>query len=382
MNRYELRLLLYTTVAAFAALYAPQPILPRLAADFGVSPSDASLLISATMIPLGLAPVIYGYLIEAVPARLVLLWAIALLIAGQLLFALTDHYGVLLAARLLQGLAFPATFTAIMTYCSTSATRESVRRVIGYYVAATILGGFGGRLLSGVIASAFSWRETFLLLALMLSLSFVLILRLPGGKRIDFARLDRRAISRVLGHAPARYGLLVIFCVFFTFASLLNALPFNLRENDAGISDFVISLVYAGYIVGVVVALQVARISRLLGGDLRVIQTGLVLFAAGTALFALPGTVTAITVMFVFVTGMFMVHSTLSGFLNHIAAEHKGVVNGLYISFYYSGGAIGSWLPTLVYSRFGWQLFICVLLGVCALAGYFAYRLSVALRDA
>lgn len=379
MNRYELRLLLYTTVAAFCALYAPQPILPRLAEDFGVSPSDASLLISATLIPLGLAPVFYGYLIEAVPARLLLLGAIALLIIGQVMFAVSDHYGVLLASRLLQGLAFPATFTAIMTYCSTSATPDSVRRIIGYYVASTILGGFGGRLISGLIASAFSWRETFLLLALMLAVAFVLILRLPGDTRIDFARLDRRAIGQVLRHAPSRYGLLVIFCVFFTFASLLNALPFHLRASDPDISDFVISLVYAGYIIGVVVALRVAWISRLLGGDLRVIQTGIALFALGTGLFALPGTITAIVVMFVFVTGMFMVHSTLSGFLNHLASERKGVVNGLYISFYYAGGAIGSWLPTIIYSRYGWSVFLAVLVMVCVMAGYFSKQLKAAL---
>ena len=379
MNRYELRLLLYTTVAAFCALYAPQPILPRLAEDFGVSPSDASLLISATLIPLGLAPVFYGYLIEAVPARLLLLGAIALLIIGQLMFASTDHYGVLLASRLLQGLAFPAAFTAIMTYCSSTATTDSVRRIIGYYVAATILGGFAGRLISGFIASAFSWRETFVLLALMLGVAFVLILRLPNDTRIDFARLDRRAIGQVLRHRPSRYGLLVIFCVFFIFASLLNALPFHLRESAPALSDFVISLVYAGYIMGVIVALRVAWISQRLGGDLNVIQTGIAVFALGTALFALPGTLTAIAVMFVFATGMFMVHSTLSGFLNHLASERKGVVNGLYISFYYAGGAIGSWLPTIIYSRFGWPTFLAALIGVCLLAGYFSHRLRLAL---
>ena len=146
--------------------------------------------------------------------------------------------------------------------------------------------------------------------------------------------------------------------------------------RDPEVSDFVISLGYAGYIVGVVVALRVAWLSRLLGGDLRVIQTGILVFAIGTALFAIPGTLTAIAVMFVFVTGMFMVHSTLSGFLNHLASERKGVVNGLYISFYYAGGAIGSWLPTVIYSQFGWSVFLAVLVAVCMLAAYFAHRLE------
>ncbi|NJO07238.1 MAG: MFS transporter, partial [Chloroflexaceae bacterium] len=44
---------------------------------FGISESDAALLITATMLPLAIAPLSYGYLLEAVPAS-----AGAALVAG------------------------------------------------------------------------------------------------------------------------------------------------------------------------------------------------------------------------------------------------------------------------------------------------------------
>lgn len=376
MNRHELRLLLITTFAAFCALYAPQPILPRLAEEFAISNSDASLLISATLLPLGLAPILYGYLIEAVPARLLLTGALLALAIGQLLFAIAEDYWLLLVARLIQGLSFPAIFTAVTTYCSSSATPDSVRRVMALYVAVTICGGYAGRLISGLIADLADWRLTFYILTATFILCALWITRLPGKTRIDFTRLDKKAIVSVWQEAKYRNGLLVIFFIFFVFAALLNAMPFRLREIDPGISDFMISMVYGGYLFGAMIAVFSSRISAKLGGDIRSIMIGIVLFSAATLAFAIPGTTFALVNMFAFVIGMFLVHSILSGYLNQLATKRKGIVNGLYISFYYAGGAIGSWLPSLIYSELGWNALIFILLIFCAAGLYFTYRLE------
>ena len=59
--------------------------------------------------------------------------------------------------------------------------------------------------------------------------------------------------------------------------------------------------------------------------------------------------------MLILAGGMFLVHSTLSGFLNHSAVEHKGVVNGIYVSVYYLSGTLGSWLPIALYQSAGWR---------------------------
>ena len=65
--------------------------------------------------------------------------------------------------------------------------------------------------------------------------------------------------------------------------------------------------------------------------------------------------------MFVFCGGMFLVHTSLSGLVNHMSKHHKGIVNGNYIASYYLGGTAGTWLPTIVYSHYGWNIFILVL---------------------
>src|SRR5690606_6997113 len=51
---------------SFTVLYAPQPLLPLLAAELGVGCPAASLLITVTLLPLSIAPVAYGFMLESV----------------------------------------------------------------------------------------------------------------------------------------------------------------------------------------------------------------------------------------------------------------------------------------------------------------------------
>jgi YNFM family putative membrane transporter len=45
--------------------------------------------------------------------------------------------------------------------------------------------------------------------------------------------------------------------------------------------------------------------------------------------------------------------------------DHRGLTNGLYVSFYYAGGSIGSFAPGMVYRDFGWNGFLLCLILVC-----------------
>jgi YNFM family putative membrane transporter len=153
----------------------------------------------------------------------------------------------------------------------------------------------------------------------------------------------------------------VIFLSFFTFASLLNLLPFRLLELDQTVSTFAIAMVYSGYLIGVVVALGSVALSRRLGGELRAIVLALTVFLVAVVLFAIPNLPMVFVTMWVFCAGMFLVHSVLSGLLNHRASQRKGVVNGIYISSYYLGGTIGSYLPAYIYRHLGWEWYIASL---------------------
>ena len=246
----NLAVALFATVIAFSTLYIPQPMLPLLAERFGVSAGEAGLLMTLAMLPLAVAPVVYGYFLQAVPARLMLIVALGLLALNQLGFALATEFWHLLVLRLLQGLLLPAIFTALMTYCASMAAPGMVRRAMGFYIGATILGGFGGRLAGGLFASAFDWHGAFVVIGLLQLLPLALLLRVESDADINFARLDSRSVYRVLRHAEYRYMFLALGAVFFVFSGILNNIPFHLQDLDAATTPLLISMLYLGYLAG------------------------------------------------------------------------------------------------------------------------------------
>jgi YNFM family putative membrane transporter len=81
----------------------------------------------------------------------------------------------------------------------------------------------------------------------------------------------------------------------------------------------------------------------------------------GSLLLALGDVWMLITQVFVMCLGMFVIHTLAASEVNHNARSLGGVVNGLYVSCYYAGGALGAWLMGYVYELFGWTTFVVVL---------------------
>lgn len=368
--------ILLLTVLGFCTLYAPQPLLPVLAKEFGLGAGTVSLAITATLLPLAFAPLFYGYLLEGLPARAMLVAATGLLAAAQAALALASDWPLFLFWRLVEGLALPALFTALMTFVAGSVPREQVRSAMGWYIAATLVGGFGGRALSGLAAGWWDWRIALVLWTPLLVLMALAVLRLGGGERSHFARVTPRVFAQVLCISGVGSAYLAIFAVFFIFAALLNVLPFRMGTIEPGISATVIGFAYLGYLAGLFVSLRATHIRDALGSEGRVYLVGVTLYGSGLALFALPSIGGIYLAMFLFCGGMFLVHTRLSGEVNHLAHQHKGVVNGIYIAAYYFGGALGSWLPAELYRHLGWLPFLGLLGGMLLLAALSLWRLQ------
>jgi len=366
----NLLIALFATVIAFSTLYIPQPMLPLLAQTFEVSPGQAGLLMTVAMLPLAFAPVFYGYFLQAIPARLMLMVALGLLALNQFCFLFATEFWHLILLRLIQGFLLPAIFTALMTYCASMVPAAQVRKAMGFYIGATILGGFGGRLVGGVFASALDWHSAFVVMGLAQILPLVLLTRVDTDADINFARLDPRSLLRVLGNRNYRFMFAALAAVFFVFSGILNIVPFHLRDLDPSATPLLISLLYLGYLVGAPVSFVSDAISRRLRDERLGLYFGLALQAVGLLLLLFVAYRGLIVTMFFLAAGFFLMHALLSGLANHLAQEHKGVVNGLYVSIYYFSGALGSWLPGYLYEGLQWHGMIVVfsfILGFCAL---------------
>jgi len=368
--------LYFATVVTFCSLYAAQPIQPLFKSEFQLSNFQAILFTTLMMAPLGVAPLVYGYLLESFSAKVMLRWALFLLGVLELFFAAADSYFILLTLRGIQGLMIPAILTSLMTYISYTSPQDKVQHNIAAYIAATIVGGFLGRFLSGLCTDLFGWRFFFFALGLLLILNSYLLKGMARDAKLQYARPRLAEIIALLRAKPYVWIYASIFCLFFVFAALMNFLPFELKRIYPASRETGVGLLYLGYSMGLLVSLNTRRIIGYFGNEINAITVGIVIFSMGTLAFMVEHYLVLFFAMFVFCAGLFTAHSLLSGLVNKLALDNKAIANGLYISFYYTGGTLGSVLPGAVFQRYGWQVFLLQLLAMIALAFLCTRRLK------
>ena len=379
-SKSSLPIIYFSTILTICSLYAAQPIQPVFQHEFSLSRFQAILFTTLMMMPLGVAPLFYGYLLETFSAKLLVRGAILTRGVLEIMFSMADSYPALLFIRAIQGLMIPAILTSLMSYISYSSSRENVQHSIALYIAATIMGGFLGRFLSGLFTDIFGWRFFFIVLGGSLILAFFLLDHLETNVKLKYERPTLHQVASLLREGRFRWLYLAIFCVFFVFSALMNFLPFELKKINPSFRETGIGFLYLGYSMGILVSVNTRKIIGYFGNEPNAVIAGIGIFFLGTLLFFVESYQVMFAGMFVFCTGLFMAHSLLSGFVNKLSQDNRALANGVYISFYYMGGTLGSFLPGMFFEHFGWRVFLVSLLIMLAIAMFFAGRLKHAVR--
>ena len=355
---------LYLAISiCFCVLYAPQPMLSELADRFMVSKPEAGLLVSITLIPMALAPLTYGVVLRQLSALTILKWALPLLAVSMALSGQVNDYNSMLLLRLVQGALMPAILTATMAYLAAGRTGPALSRVMAIYIASTIVGGMAGRVISGQLAAFLDWSWVSLIWAGLLLMVTLTPWRKATPKPLNLIRPSRAGIVEAISSGGNRAIYLAVLCAFWVFAGYLNYLPFRINEIDPAASTALVGLSYLGYSIGVVSALSAGWVAKQLGGAIRACFLGFAILLAslGMTFFSIE---VLMGQVFVMCLGMFLIHTLAAAEVNHNAKTLGGVVNGLYVSAYYAGGALGAWVTGYVYEVFGWTAFVGTLAAV------------------
>ncbi|MGS0498091.1 MFS transporter [Pseudoalteromonas mariniglutinosa] len=368
--------LLVCSVFIFFVLYAPQPLLGLFAEQFSVSPATAGSLMTATMIPLAVAPLMYGLLLAKRNPLTILRYTMLLLAVSCIAFAYAPSFELLLLLRFLQGLTLPAALTAMTTYIGSTYQAEHLQKNMTLYIGSTIAGGYFGRVFAAVFADLWTWQSFYFVIAAGLIGSALCIPRhqvaIVSNALSPLNYLKQLANAAVL----KLYG--AVFCMFFCFAALLNYLPFILRDTFLITNTRDIGLVYSGYLIGALASIATPWLLRKSISPWHLLSA-IFMFYSTTMVFLMSSQLLVFLLAFTgFCGAMFIIHSTAAPLVNKISNAPPSVTNGAYVSFYYSGGALGSFLPGLVYQYYGHVAFMAALLFVClcglalVATGYFA----------
>jgi YNFM family putative membrane transporter len=369
--------LLYVTSLTYATMYSPQPLLSTIQRVF---PQYTSTTIALVMtLPLGLlsvAPLFYGSFLSVWKTRTVLLISVSgMALSGFGLFLHHDLAGIL-TFRLLQSILIPAVFTCIMAHISSCYSGQELQRALAIYIGVSIMGGLLGRIGAGVISSLIGWRYVFLVFALMQAVGLFLLRPLQNTQQSRFTRVCIPEFLAILKKPIVAQLLFIDACGFFVFAAVANYLPFRLSAINTNISDWIISLMYVGYGIGVFLAFGSRRTIALMRGETRAIFLGVSIYFCTLPGFCTESLWGTALIMCCVCIGQFMEHSISPGLINRSVDMDKGAVNGLYLSVYYLGGTLGSFVPGLIYRQWGWNAFIGVLACVLFVAVVISAKLA------
>ena len=346
-----------TGLAAFVGLYLPQPILPLLAADFGLDARRAALVISVTIFGIALASPLVGVLSDRFGRRNILMLGSLLLGVTSLGAALAPNFAVLVGFRFAQGLLLPTLFAVGIAYVSDSLPAETMRNVAGIYVACTVIGGMLGRVLAGSFADLVGWRYGFVLCAFLYLALVPLWGRFRPLRRPTSGPSLRGSLAGTLAHLKNRNlvaGLLIGFFLFFAFQATFTYLPFQLASPAFGFSSTLIGLTYITYSAGVLSSSAAAWLSRKTGLRLT-LALGFMLALLGNGLTLSQGVPLLLTGLLVLCLGNFLVHGLAVGHVATTAPTDRAGANALYLLFYYLGGSLGAFLPGFIFPVLGFS---------------------------
>ena len=274
-------MLLSTLLATFSVALV-SPGLPVFRNAFGLTDAEASLLLSAVLIPgIFLSPVM-GLLTDRLGRRRVLVSSLVVWSLAGGAIALRPTFSVVLALRFVQGTALAG--IGITTITLISDVFDDVQRnaVLGVNTAVLSAGAAVFPLLGGALVTV-AWNVPFAmyLLGLPVALFAVRVLEEPSGERETRNLVYLRRVTAALSarEATVLYGSAFVID-FLLFGAVFTALPFLLAATY-DLSPVLIGLVVTiGEAASAVAATQNGRLAQYLS-DYGIITVGFVTTGVG-----------------------------------------------------------------------------------------------------
>lgn len=355
--------------ACFTLLYGTQPILPQFTQAFDISPTMASLTVSAGTLTLSILLIPLSLLSDRFGRAPLMKAALLGATLCAWLSALAPDYESLVLSRAGVGACIAALPAAAMAYLGEEIAPEARGRVMGMYIAGNALGGMFGRFLSALVTQYSSWHFGLAALALTGVICTILFWRLlPPARHFK----SRSMAPSVLWHDIVRIykdpGLPWLFTTAFlimgAFVSIYNYLGFRLSAAPYDLGPAAIGAIFLLYAVGSASSALAGHLADRYGRSL--IMRGMIGAMAIGVLATLDSHLGIIILgLALFTFGYFATHAIASGWVGFRAGERRGLVSALYLSSYYLGSSFLGSSSGPLWSHYGWPgmvtgLMLCV----------------------
>jgi predicted MFS family arabinose efflux permease len=347
-----------------ANLYYGQPLIGPIAADLGMSPAAAGLLVTLTQIGYGLGLLFIvplGDILENRKLVLTLLISCAVALAAA---AMVRSAPVFLVAAAAIGFT-SVTVQILVPWSAHLATEANRGRVVGNVMSGLLMGIMLARPVASFVASVWGWHAIYALsAALMAALALLLVFILP--RRRPEARLAYGQLVASLWHLARtqpvlRRRALHQACLFGAFSLFWTTVPLFLASPAFGLGQRGIALFALAGVAGAIAAPISGRLADR-GHSRTVSVAAMLMVAAGflVSLCAQDGTrlSLALLTLAAIVLDFGVTANLITGqrAIFALGTEYRSRLNGLYMASFFLGGAASSALGAWAYAHGGWTL--------------------------
>jgi predicted MFS family arabinose efflux permease len=335
-----------TSFAASLSTRALDPVLPHVAADFGVSIATAAAFSAVYAFTFAIVQPAVGAAADLFGKARLMIACLVLLGIANILGAMAGSFPLLFASRILAGIASGGIFPVALGLTSDLVAPEKRQVAIGRTLAGSMTGNLLGASLSGLIGDFLGWRGVLVVLGGLAALTSVAVA--AGFRGAQLTRPPKTNLSML------KHGYRTIFsnpnaaicysAVFIEGCCVLGLFPYIAQFLvDLGQPSLSIAgLVIGGFAIGgLVYTLTVSRFLPRLGVKGMMISgatlVGLQLAAVG---FGAAWKIQFVNLLFMG-WGFYMIHGCLQVFASELSVEARATAMSLHSFFFFMGQTIG-----------------------------------------
>ena len=347
-------------MAAGMSLRIADPLLPRLAREFGADLGEASRVVTAFALAYGCAQALFGPLGDRFGKVRVIAWGCAASAATALACALAPTLAAVIGARLLAGATAAAVIPLAMAWVGDSVPYERRQPVLARFLIGQITGFAVGMWLGGYAAEHLAWPTPFAIIAATFAgvalLLQVLRRRAPPETTSADAFGLRRVVAEfgaVLARPWARVVLLTVFLEGATFFGAFPFIPAHLHARH-GLPLSTAGALVMGFAGGGLVFSLSARVLVPALGEITLVRWGAALMTTTLSAVAIaPAWSWAVPACLAMGLGFYMMHNTLQTEATQMAPERRGAAVAAFASCLFLGQSVGAGAAGLALGAIG-----------------------------
>lgn len=352
----------------FLNVYCTQPLLPFFQRIFQASEVQVALTVGAVTIAVAIMAPIVGMLAETIGRKKVIVPALFGIAVPTILAATSQSLHALIFWRFAQGLFVPGVIAVMIAYVNEEFSSRA-GTVMSAYVTGTVLGGFLGRFISGLIATHGHWRTAFIVLGILDLLgAFAVRQWLPKAKNFVRASHVFGSVRDAWGHMHNPRLLAIFgmgFTVLFSLVGVFTYANFYLAHPPFSLSSAGLGSIFFVYLLGCVITPLAGRfLDR--RGFRRTALLALAMSIVGLILTLSHVLSVVIAGLALFSSGVFISQAAGTVQTGRVSERARSSAAGLYVTFYYIGGSVGATLPAWFWAKGGWPACVGLLAAISA----------------